>query len=480
MSKNADKHIPLVIDLDGTLLRIDTLHELALRFFLERPLSSIFLMIFWSFRGVAVLKRKLSSQIKLDLPNIPIFDEVVEYGSTQKSFGRKIVLCTGSDELLATEVANHFNLFDAVIASDGQVNLVGDQKRKALEAKYGVDGFDYIGNSRADLTVWKSARKAIVVDTFGKLSSKIQKPRSLIETFNIEPCNLNIWLKQLRIHHWLKNSLLLAPIIISGHLMNLEVLGKVLSGFLSFSFIASATYIFNDLCDLNADRVHRVKRKRPIASGMIQIPEAIGVSAFLSIFGAILAINISPEFLLLFVLYTFGTVSYSLYLKRVVLFDVCLLASLFTVRLQAGAVLTPNESSDWFLIFSLFTFLSLAFLKRYIEIKNSKTSSISGREYYKSDEMIILVFGTGAAYAATMVFSLYLFSERAKFVIKEPSFIMLSIPVFVMWMGHIWMSAYRNKVDEDPILFAIMNKNSFILAICFIILLLFSYLGLPL
>jgi 4-hydroxybenzoate polyprenyltransferase len=474
MTQDNDSHIPLVVDLDGTLFRVDTLHELALNFWLKRPFLSIFLMTYWLLKGLAVLKKELSIRVNLNIFNIPTFEEVILYAKKQKNQGRQVILCTGSDELIAREVVKHFSFFDEFMASDGNINLVAERKRAALELKYGPGGFDYIGNSSADLAVWTSAREAIVVDLTGRLTSKISKSNAHIKTLNVKTPSQSVWLKQLRIHHWVKNLLLFCPIIISEYLYDLETLMQVFLGFLSFSCMASATYVFNDLCDLNADRVHPKKCERAIASGHIPITEAISVGAVLFLIGAMIALSLSQEFFTLFILYTMFTLTYSLYIKKVILFDVFMLASLFTIRVQAGAILVPNQPSEWLLIFSYFTFLSLAFLKRFIELKKTKKTTILGRGYEKKDSPIVLIFGIGSAYSAAMVLSIYLFSEQARTVLEYSKPIFLSVPVFVMWMAHIWMSAYRNKVNYDPLVFAIKDSVSLALATTFLVIFVFA------
>ena len=156
-------NVPLVVDLDGTITRTDLMWD-SLALLLRRNPFALFQILFWCRRGRAWLKKQLAARVQVDAATLPYQKRFLDWLRKEKASGRKIILATASDRQMVQPVIDHLGLFDEVLASDGQTNLRRENKRRALVQKFGERGFDYAGNSRDDLTVWRSARMAIVVN----------------------------------------------------------------------------------------------------------------------------------------------------------------------------------------------------------------------------------------------------------------------------------------------------------------------------
>ena len=456
--------IPLVVDLDGTLVRTDLLIESIVALVKARSRYS-FALPLWLLKGRAALKQEVARRISLDTCLIPYRSELVEYLEAQRSQGRSVVLATANDGRVAQQVADHLRLFDSVLASDGRTNLSGECKRERLVAQFGERGFDYVANEACDMAVWSSARRALVVNTsqqFVRSVARVAEVQILCEEHPHRAEYLNV----LRPQHWLKNLLVLVPLFAAHRFDEPLLLGKLAWAFLAFCCCASSGYLFNDLFDLSADRHHPKKCLRPFAAGRLQLSYALAMIPTLLILGCVFGSLISLLFVGVLLLYYALTLGYSLFIKRVALLDVIVLAGLYTLRIMAGGVAVAIWPSEWLLAFSTFLFLSLALVKRYGELvimRNVDGDGARARSYEISDAELLASTGTASGYIAVLVLALYITSGAAKALYGRHQLMWLLCPLLLYWVGHIWLVAHRGKMDEDPTVFAWREQTSRIL-----------------
>jgi len=264
----------IAVDLDGTLTLTDTLHEAVLALVRIKPFM-LLLLPFWLIRSVVHLKLKVAENSVLDVTTLPYNLPFIEWLKEQKVNGKKIVLCTAANERIAQAVSKHLGLFDDVIASDDYSNLKSNNKRNALQEKYGEQGYDYAGNSSADIAVWAGASQAIVVNANKRVQRKVSQVASVSQTFPSESIGVSDWFRALRLNQWIKNLLLFVPLLAAHQLGSIQSLATLVIAFISFSLCASSVYITNDLLDLESDRGHPRKKHRPFASA--RLPIALGV-----------------------------------------------------------------------------------------------------------------------------------------------------------------------------------------------------------
>ncbi|NNC98742.1 MAG: UbiA family prenyltransferase [Gammaproteobacteria bacterium] len=464
-----DADPPLLVDLDGTLIKTDTLLETAVLYVKENPLQS-FRMFAWLLRGKQVLKMELANRVRLNVESLPCNEEVVDYLQLQYKFGRKIVLCTGTWIGLARKIAARFPFIENVIATDSNTNLTGGTKAQWIRQQLGERGYDYIGNEPKDMAVWKLARKALVVGS-PDLAEAASRVSALEKHFPDHNNKIRNWLKAIRIHQWAKNGLIFVPLLVSQSFMHFEAVTSALVAFLSFGFCASATYLLNDLADLESDRKHSIKKARPLAAGLIPIQHAIAAIAVLLLLGlgtSILFLN--SGFFLVLSGYLTLTILYSFRLKQVQTVDVIVLASLFTTRVVAGAAAIGVFVSFWLLSFSMFLFLSLAMVKRVSELihvekdSHGEMEKISGRGYFTADIVVLQSLGGTAGFMSVLVLALYINSPEVMKLYRLPEILWIVVPLIGYWIMRIWIITARGQMNEDPISYAIRNKNSWFVA----------------
>jgi len=453
--------VPLCVDLDGTLIQSDLLIESILMLLSQNPLM-IFALLTWLLRGKAFMKREIALRVELNPATLPYNEPLLRW-LEQQNGTRKIVLCTASDTSLARSVANHINIFTEVVASDGVRNLSGERKAGELIKRFGDRGFDYAGNARVDLHVWKHSRSAIVVETGSSLSKAAAKHTSIERRFILPSAGVRTWLKALRIHQWVKNILVFLPILASHRLLEADALFQSMLSFLCFGMCASSVYLTNDLLDLAADRQHRRKRHRPFAAGTLPLIAGPVVAALLLIAGMALAYFVSSVFLAVLVGYYILTSAYSLRLKRIVMLDVIVLATLYTTRILGGTAAIHSKPSFWLLAFSMFIFLSLAMVKRYTELlalQHSGKVKISGRGYDVGDIPLIQSLGGSSGYLAVLVLALYVDSTASIALYRHPHYLWMLCPLLLYWISRIWAIAHRGVMHDDPVIFAVTDKVS--------------------
>ena len=451
----------LAVDLDGTLLKSDMLHETF-----WSALGQSWRNVFTSFRalaqGRAVLKRHLAAAARIDPATLPYNEDVLDYVRNWRQEGGRTALVTASDQALADSIASHLDLFDEVHGSDGNQNLKGKCKAEFLDDRFGSTGFAYMGDSYADIAVWEISSLAITVSADAALRAKAEQAAGVFE--HISPPNhaMRAYAKALRPHQWLKNTLVFLPMI-AAHQLDWNTLATAMLAFISFSVIASSVYILNDLIDLDSDRQHPRKRNRPFAAGTVPIAHGAWMGGGLMLAGGALAAILGPEYFAIMLSYLLMTTAYSLFLKRVMVADICVLAGLYTIRIFAGGVATENQLSVWMLAFSIFFFLSLAAVKRQAELVDSADRGklqASGRGYTVDDLPIISMIAIAAGYLSVLVMALYVNSPNVVELYSRPNFLWGISGVLLYWLTRTVFIAHRGGMHDDPVVYAVKDKVS--------------------
>jgi 4-hydroxybenzoate polyprenyltransferase len=459
------QRIPLCVDLDGTLVKSDTLVDSLLVLMRRRP-ALVFKLPGALLGGKAAFKAFVSASITLDVAHLPYNRELLQFLQGEHAQGRPIYLATGADLSIASRVAEHLGIFAGVLGSDGATNLTGSKKLDSLRSRLNSEPFAYIGNARPDLPLLAHATEPMVANPslglrLGLRARGIRPVREFTERGN----TLNSLPKAARMHQWAKNLLIFVPLLLS-HALSLSRLLTALLAFLCFSLAASATYIVNDLLDIEADRRHARKRLRPFAAGDLSaFAGMVIVVAFLllSLAGARL---LPAQYYGWLLIYLASTLAYTLYLKRIALVDVLVLSGLYTLRLLAGAAATHTVISHWLAGFSIFLFLSLAFVKRFAELENLSASGSkprNGRGYLVADLQQLRSFGTASAFAAVVVFANYISGRDVVGLYHEPGRLWLIMPLMVLWLCRVWLLASRGELSEDPVIFAITDRMSLLI-----------------
>lgn len=459
---NAEATRPLVVDLDDSLVRSDTLFEAAFLAVSRNPLN-LFRMLLALRHGKAALKQVVARHGTLDPALLPYDEHVLTLIREARAEGRKVFLATAADTAVAHAIAGHLGLFDGVFCSDGTTNLAGPNKARALVEAFGRGGFDYVGNDMVDLAIWREAGGCIAARAPRAVEQALQKIDAQAVLLPREAVSLRDWLKLLRVHQYAKNSLILAPLF-TAHAFDLGSLGLAVLAIIAFSMIASGVYVLNDLMDLQADRAHRTKRFRPFASGRVPLKHGIFAMPALLLSGLGLAATISTAFLGVLVSYLAATTLYTFWLKRKLLVDVVTLALLYVVRVIAGAVAIDVPVSHWFLGFALFVFTCLALVKRYVECaaQEGGTGHVRNRAYTAEDAQTLLLLAAAAGFNAVTVLALYVSSDTVRRMYGSPELLWLLCPVMTYWIARVVLLARRGEVHDDPIVFALKDRGSFL------------------
>lgn len=466
--------VPLCVDCDGTLIRTDLLHEGLLLLVKQAPLA-LLLLPFWLLRGKVYFKQQVAARVALRFESLPYRERVIEIVRAAQAEQRPVVLATASPRVWAEGVAAHVGGVAQVLATEGERNLRGGAKAARLTELYGPRGFDYIGNDGNDVAVWAAARGAIVVSSSSGLIARARAVAEVQEVVADERAGPLAYVKMIRVHQWLKNLLILVPMISAHRLGSAESLLQAALAFAAFCLCASAVYVINDLLDLDADRQHVRKRRRPLAAGRIPVAHAIVAAPLLLIGSFALALLLPRALLLVLGGYFVMTLAYSLRLKRQVIVDVLLLAALYTMRLLAGAVATSVTPSFWLLAFSMFLFLSLALVKRYSELKVTLAESkhaAAGRGYWVADLPVLMALGVSAGMAAVLVLALYINDPETRRLYPGTFWLWLVPPLMLYWVSRVWMKTHRDEIDDDPVVWAVRDWQSLatvvLLGICFV------------
>jgi 4-hydroxybenzoate polyprenyltransferase/phosphoserine phosphatase len=453
--------------LDGTLIRTDIFWESLLALLKRRPFLGLRIPL-WLLKGKAYLKAEIAGRVGLNVTTLPYNDAVIEYLRAQRQDGRELVLATASHVQLARQIAAYLDLFDGRVLATESVNLKGPAKLKALQERFGTKGYDYIGNSKADLPVWSHANQALVVTDSPSLVEQVKKTSRVGYVFERHRSRLPLFLRAMRIHQWAKNILVLVPLISSHQILSGSQVAAALVAFFSFSLCASSVYILNDCLDLDADRHHPTKKHRPFAAGDLSIPTGLLVSLGCLIVSFALSAILPLDYFFVLALYFALTSAYSLYLKRMVLVDVIVLAQLYTVRVYAGGAAADIVPSHWLLTYSLFMFFSLALMKRFTEIRlvnQDEELGIWGRGYRATDAEHIASIGSSSGLIAILVIALYISGKDVATLYSRPEVLWVICPVMLYWITRAWMLTYRDRMNDDPVVFAMRDWNSYVVAL---------------
>ena len=466
---------PLVIDLDGTLLKSDMLYESF--FSAVGSGRAMPVRLFREFaRGRAALKQFLADGCIVDYSSLPYDAEVVAMARRARADGRKVYLATASHVSHAEAIGKHLGIFDGVFASDGLINLKGDMKAAKLVEVFGARGFDYIGNSHDDLPVWAQASKAYSVRATPSLRNKMISISTDIEHIPSTAMSARVWIKALRVHQYAKNLLLFVPMF-TAHQFDLETFAYTLLGCIAFSLCASSVYLLNDLIDLKADREHLTKRRRPFASGDLPLAFEMALIPALLLAALIASAFVSLNFLLCLLGYFVLTTAYTFSLKKKMIVDVVVLAMLYTIRIVAGGIATDIAISQWLLAFSIFVFVSLALLKRYVELGTLIENNLpdpSNRNYKAADRPVVAALAAANGMNSVTIFALYLSSPSVMESYSRPWALWLICPLLIYWLGRALMMAHRLSMDDDPVIFALRDRVSRMTIACVIVIVLFA------
>ena len=465
--KAARRAAPLYVDLDGTLVATDTLWESCLLFLQRHPLSAWRLPA-WLARGRAAFKHELASRVTLQPEALPYRPEVLGLIAEARARGAEVILATAADRAVAQLVAEHLGQFDAVLASDGASNLKGKRKLEAIRRHAGERPFAYVGNDGADTPILEAAAVPFLAAASPAFARALTHRLPALRVIG-EPTGRSRALVRLaRPQQWVKNILVLVPLLLSHKVLQLPRLGAALAAMLAFSLCASAVYVVNDLFDAHADRLHPRKRRRPIAAGEVTIPQASLLAGALVVLALLLSVLVLPPmFVGVLALYFATSQAYSLALKRIAALDVIVLAGLYALRLLAGAVAADVAISAWLLAFALFFFLSLAYVKRYTELdmlRGRGADTVANRGYTVPDLELVRSVGPASGYLSVLVLALYTSSDAVRALYPSPHFLWFLGPVLLYWITRVWLLAHRGEMHDDPIVFAVKDRTSYIVA----------------
>jgi 4-hydroxybenzoate polyprenyltransferase/phosphoserine phosphatase len=452
------------VDLDGTLLRSDLLFESLVNMLGRRPWLLLALPI-WLADGKASLKQRIAENSRLDAAHLPYNQEVLEWLRRQHRSGRRLVLATASHEILAEQVVRHLGIFDECLATTGNENLKGAVKQRRLVARFGDKAFDYAGNSSSDLEVWRSARRALLVDPPAQLLEQARAVTEVERVFDSpERSSATKVLRALRVPQWAKNLLIFVPLLTSHRIIEPLVAFRGMLMFVAFSLASSAVYLANDLLDLEADRHHPDKRRRAFASGAAPLWAGLLAVPLLTLAALAVMTALPRSALLVLAAYVALSSCYSLYLKQRVLLDVFVLSVLYTLRIVAGHESTGVAYSAWLLSFSMFLFLSLALAKRVSELHNLRGrggTAAAGRSYQTGDLEQLNAFGVNSGFIAALVLALYINSSAVALLYSRPLLLWVLCPLMLYWICRIWILAWRGEMEEDPISFALHDPQTY-------------------
>lgn len=462
---------PLVVDLDGTLIRTDFLHEAALRY-LKHGWRPFLQLPSWLLQGKSVLKERLADAVRLDVSRLPYNSEVILLIEDAKRNGRTVVLATASPKRFADEVSSHLGLFDTVMATEGDVNLKADRKRDRLVDAFGQKGFDYVGDSRVDLPVWGAAANAYLVAPAAVVERLARSHGNVKAVISSGTGTLQPFIRALRPYQWLKNLLVFIPLLAAHQIAHWSTTVGAAMAFVLFSVTASSGYLFNDLLDLDNDRYHARKCYRPLASGALPILVALMAAPLLILAAIAVSFWLMPAaFSAALGTYAVLTLAYSRSLKKIAAVDTIALAALYTLRIIGGAFACGLVPTFWILAFSMFLFLSLAMVKRYSELYDARahglTTQAKGRGYFAGDLEIVSSLGTAAGYLSVLVLALYIQDSRTVQMYATHELIWLSCPILLFWISRLWLLAHRGEMHDDPLLFAIRDRVSLITGTAF-------------
>lgn len=453
----------LICDLDDCLVKTDTLYEQWLVLLKNKP-TLFLLSFFWLLRGKAFFKSKLAQNTSFNPALLPYRDDVLNFIKTKKGQAQAVILASASPRQWVESVSNYLGLFDDVIGTTESKNLKGTNKLVAIREKIHDSDFIYIGDHEVDLKVWTDAFGIVAVNPSTSLKKSITAlKKETTYIFDVQRNHWRLLLKQIRPHQWVKNLLVFLPAIAGHKLLAPEVLSHCLIAFAGFSFSASFVYVLNDLLDLKSDRNHHSKRSRPFASGDLSIKWGIFLLPFLLVLVSSLSLLLPVKFSFWILTYLILNLAYSLYLKQSVVVDIIILAMMYTLRIFAGSAAAEVPVSEWLLSFSILFFFSLACVKRYTEIIRSKNKiTLDGRGYRQVDHSMVQSLGVGSGLLSVLIILLYLQSNDVRALYEHANNLWFATPVLLFWISRIWILTNRDEIHDDPVVFAVKDRVSWL------------------
>jgi len=476
VAETSTAKLPLCVDLDGTLVKIDTMQEAAFGSAVADWLVLLRIPV-WLGIGKAHLKQQLATRWQFDPAHLPYNDTLLDYLRMERARGRRIALTTAAPQQVAQRIAAHLGLFDQVIASDGVTNLRGRAKAEVLRRSFGQKRFIYVGNDSTDHAVWREAAAAVIVNPHRGVLRAAKARYPNVTIIDSGASRIQAAVKALRPYQWVKNLLTFVPLLASGGLADRDAWTATMAIFAAFCALASAIYILNDISDLAADRAHPRKRRRPFASGALTIGEGLAMVPGLALIG--LALGWYSGALPALLLYAAMSLSYNFKLKEMPLIDVFVLGGLYTVRLFGGGEASGHDVSLWLLGFSSFLFLSLALVKRVSELHRlppDRGRGLARRGYLHEDMMILQMMGAASSFTSALVLSLYVQSDTAVHAYAQPTLLWGSVPLMLFWQCRLWLSTARGYMQDDPIVYAARDWVSWLVLFCLIVLALGAYI----
>ncbi len=461
--QNLSEGIPLCVSLDRTLVRSDTLVEAMVRL-VQKDILNVFRLLLWRARGRYVLEERVAACSSLDVTLLPVNDELLGWLKEQR-LHRRLILWSPSGEPAAEHIGAHYGIFDEVVAGRSAAGQA-ESKAARLVDRFGARGFDYAGHGLGDLGVWRSARRAVVVEPGRRLLRRLESLPDVEKTFPAQSNRVRAWLRELRLHQWSKNLLLFLPAAGAHMLLRPQIAFECVAAFIIFGLCASGTYLLNDLMDLDSDRRHPTKRSRPFASGDLSLLAGLAVAPALVAGGLLLGwLVLGWTFFATLAAYVVATVWYSRSLKRIPMVDVLTLAGLYSLRVIAGSAATFLLPSFWLLALTMFLFLSLAVAKRYSELKlmmaSGRTQTL-GRGYTVDDAPLLQSCGLSAGYISVLVMALYVNSDMAQKTYAHVQLLWLLCPLLLYWITRVWIKTSRGQMDDDPVVFTLRDRPSII------------------
>ncbi|MBT8421497.1 MAG: UbiA family prenyltransferase [Gammaproteobacteria bacterium] len=463
-----DRAPPLIVDLDGTLIRTDLLHESVFGLLKQNPFN-VLKLPFWLLRGKAHMKEQIAQRVAVRVDLLPYNDEFLSYLREEHAAGRTLVLATASNQRYARGVAEHLGIFSEVLSSDEARNLSGPRKLQHIESLIPEGQFAYAGNASVDVPIWQHAAAAVLVSPSSSTRSQAESIGNVERVFENNSRRVVELFRAIRPHQWLKNLLVFVPLVLSHQIDNLSLVVNCIIAFAAFSFCASSVYLLNDLLDLDSDRQHPRKCRRPFAAGSLPVTVGVVAMCVLLIIAVGLAMVLPPLFLPALIFYYAMTLAYSIWLKKAALVDGLTLAALYTMRLIAGAAAIAVMPSFWMLAFSMFIFLSLAFIKRYSELLTmggaGAPQKLAGRGYKPVDMETVAQLGTASGYLAVLVLALYINGDKVDEMYARPEALWMLCPMMLYWVSRMWLLTRRGDMHDDPVVFTIRDVRTWWLAV---------------
>ena len=455
--------VPLFVDLDGTLVHADMAEEMLARG-MRSPRAMLRGFRAWRADGLGGLKRSLWAEVGLRVDLLPYNAQVLDYIKGARRAGRQGILATAADRAAAEEVAAYLGLFDAVLASEPGRNLKGPAKLEAIRAMTGTAPFEYLGDSTADLPIWAAA----AYRGFARIPSAARDLAAQADHVTLTPGPSDrpgkgrAIRRAMRPHQGSKKALVLVPLLFAHLYTDPASIMNALLAVMVFSLCASSVYLVNDVLDIEADRAHPTKKNRPFAAGHLRPRTGILQAGWLMLISCLVGFGVlGVPFGLVLLSYLALTTAYSFVLKAYSTVDVIALALLYTIRIVAGAAALGTFPSPWLLTFSMFFFLSLAYLKRYIELSKAVGNArLPARNYWASDMTVVQTFGIANGALSLLTLAEYVSSPEVVTRYNTPALLWLAIPVMMFWTYRTWMWATRGKVGDDPVVFAMKDKIS--------------------